>query len=409
MHRQRLDRTLEVAAGNAADKHQLERRITLHLPTIRAILRQNRRDFLVAVSRSQPRPTRSAAWKRIEQRRAKAARLAEELALRTHLVRDWVNQLRELKRTMRELRDASAKARPARTRPLAARHQLHALMLQTGESWRTLERRLAKIDRWQGRHTEAQQALCQSNLRLVISIAKRYVRRGLPLSDLIQEGNTGLLRAVEKYDFRRGFRFSTYATWWIRQAITRALADTSRLIRLPANFQPRLRHYDQAVHQLTLQLGKRPSTEEIARHLQLTTGDVQRLTAMLQVPISLDEPQADQDCNLTDVMCVSTVEGQFEILQQKTLRGRLAQAMHVLSDRERHILRLRYGLSDGQCRSLAELGQVFSVSRERIRQIEHLALAKLREGPQMGPLKTFLESDAAPPERRRPPRPELHS
>ncbi len=193
---------------------------------------------------------------------------------------------------------------------------------------------MERIEFWQTRLDDAQQQLCEGNLRLVVSIAKRYTKRGVGFLDLIQEGNTGLLRAAEKFDYRRGFKFSTYATWWIRQAITRAIADKSRMVRLPANYQPNLRNFESATAQLTQQLAKRPSLEEIAQYLDVSLHDVDRLQAFLRAPQSLDEPKGLDDCNLSDILHDPTADNQADTRGARCLAGSTLVG-HAIADQTR--------------------------------------------------------------------------
>jgi len=391
--KRRLDRTFEVAAADATTKRRLGRMVVLHLKTMEHLLAENRSDFRVVTSHRADLPARRDGWRRMQRRRRKAARLAEELGFRPVLLRPWGEQLEALCRRMTQLRGALDRARKQgkQGEVRSLRSELRRLMVQTGESAHTLTWRMARVKRWEQQYREAQQALCEGNLRLVVSVAKRYLRRGMAFLDLIQEGNTGLIRAAEKFDHRRGFKFSTYATWWIRQAITRAIADKSRVVRLPSNYQPHLRGFEAASSELMQELGKRPSLDDIARHLDLSLRDAQRLNTVASPPRSLDEPKGLDDCNLADILFDSGAEDQVQVATHEALRARLRKAMRVLTDRERDVLRLRYGLSDGQSRSLADLGKVFSVSRERIRQIEQNALSKLREGDHADPLETFVD------------------
>ncbi len=393
VQKRRLDRTLEVAATDTVEKRRLLNVLTLNLKTLKELLASNRADFLVAAGRETARVDRQAAWRRIQRRRAKGARLVEELRVRPGLLRPWVAHIDAISVRMSELRSSIevAKQQGDSDTVRSSRQQLHRLMQRTGESSRTLARRTQRVRNWQQEHDAAQQRLCEGNLRLVVSIAKRYLHRGVSFLDLIQEGNTGLIQAAEKFDYRRGFKFATYATWWIRQAITRTISDKSRSIRLPANYQPQVRVFETTSAVLMQDLAKSPSLDEIASHMDLSWDDVQRLKIAANPPRSLDELKGNDDCKLADVLLDFRVQDQVRTATLDALRDRLDQAMDTLTDREQDVLRLRYGLSDGQSRSLAELGEVFSVSRERIRQIEQGALTKIRRGDQAKPLASFVD------------------
>ncbi len=394
VHRERrIDRTLEVSAADSPAKRQLSQMLTMNLATLEHLLVENRCDFFVAASRHADSAERGRAWRRLGRRRWKGARLVEELALRTQFLRPWIADLAAIARTMCQLKEhiELAQRRGAEQEAVAHRRRLHQLMRETGESCTTLTRRMRDLERWQTELDRAQQQLCEGNLRLVVSIAKRYTRHGVSFLDLIQEGNTGLLRAAEKFDHRRGFKFSTYATWWIRQAITRAISDKSRIVRLPANYQPRLRHFESATAELTQQLARRPSPDEIAQFLNVPLHELDRLQTFLRTPQSLDEPKGLDDCDLSDILHDPVGDQQTQTAVQDALRSRLRSAMRSLTKRERAVLRYRYGLQDGQSRSLAELGAVFAVSRERVRQIEQIALAKIRRGSHYRPLASFVD------------------
>ena len=257
--------------------------------------------------------------------------------------------------------------------------------LLTPEEEQDLAKRIAAGDQ------EAAKKMTEANLRLVVSIAKRYVGRGMQLLDLIQEGNLGLLKAVEKYDFTKGFKFSTYATWWVRQAITRALADQARTIRIPVHMVETMNKLTQCSRKLQQELGREPTVEELSKAMRMTPERINEIRQMCMEPVSLESPVGEEDdSHLGDFIEDNTGSQPADAVSQAMLRQQLMEILDTLSEREAKVLRLRYGLDDGRPRTLEEVGKEFNVTRERVRQIEAKALRKIRNPNRSNKLRDFL-------------------
>ncbi len=391
----RLDRTIEVSVTNTAEKKRIMQRLVPNLKTLRRLLVENHQDFRVAISRSKPMRERRAAWRSLVRRRHRAVRLVEEMDLRTQKLTPLLGKLSEISQRMNTLRNQIQLGGGDAAGGLSVdelRAELRYLMRISLESPGTLKFRMQRTEKFQDKYDAAKRYLSAGNLRLVVSIAKKYRNRGMSFLDLIQEGNTGLMRAVDKFEHARGYKFSTYATWWIRQAITRAIADQSRTIRVPVHMIDTMSKVRAAMRELVQELGREPSPEELAERAKMTVDDARCIMRMARQPLSLDQPVGDHDDSYFGEFLEDHREDDpLYDHNQDALKKRINEVMQVLNHREREILRLRFGLADGYSYTLEEVGKIFSVTRERVRQIESKAVRKLQEPHRSRGLAGFLE------------------
>jgi len=393
-----FDRTIKVSLTERLTKEQITGRMPANLRTVGVLIEQNKIDFESMVRRSTPARLKAEIRRRFIRRRRKALQLVEELSLRSRRVTPLLGQLEKISRRMNFIRvrlEVLGADPLSRDEASDLRQELRELMLVTQESPTSLHNRVTKARKHFDIYESVKRQLSSGNLRLVVSIAKKYRNRGLSFLDLIQEGNTGLMRAVDKYEYRRGFKFSTYATWWIRQAITRAIADQARTIRIPVHMIDVLSKLRQAQKKLTQELRREPSYEELSEFTEISIEEVRRVMDIGRHPVSLDRPVGEgEDSSFGEFIESSDSDNPVRCAGNGMLRRKIEELLQTLTFREREIIRLRYGLVDGYSYTLEEVGRIFKVTRERVRQIEAKAVQKLQSPSRVQRLDGFLKEAA---------------
>ena len=395
----RLDQTVDVAVNNTAEKARISKLLPSNLRTANALYRQNQRDFVLAADKRQPAVQRRRAWQRLVARRRTIAAWLEQSPLRRKHLQSIFQGLKRIAREMDDLRlrlDRHGSPAVEQQHTVALRRRLHRMVWATLETPSMLRRRVDHIAQLQRDYDAARQELAARNLRLVVSVANRYGDRGVSISDLVQEGNLGLLQATERFDPDRGCRFSTYAVWWIRHAVTSAVAKQSRTVRLSHHVIRKVGELHRVVGALAQQLGGLPNVEQTARAALMTEQEAGRILQSGRQPLSLDEsPNGDEESTLGDVLPCPRQNDPSQITEHRALHRHLEESLDTLQHREREVIRLRFGLSDGVVRSQEEVGKLFRLSRERIRQIEQRALKNLRRTSHSRELRDFLDTPSS--------------
>ena len=395
-----FDRTMRISTAEENAKDKIAKRIPINLKTIETLLELNRADWeALEETPKGNKAHRAELQARIAVRRRRMAALTEELCLRTGRIVPMMRKLRSISKKMDDLVSvlAAAKAEPKEARDpediAVISDELSGLRALTLEDPADLARRVRDINTVFWEYEQAKRDLSGGNLRLVVSIAKKYRNRGLSFLDIIQEGNTGLMRAVDKYEYKRGYKFSTYATWWIRQAITRAIADHARTIRIPVHMietMSKLRNFQKDYLQTH---GLEPTLEEPSETAQMNIVEVRRVMKISKQPVSLDRPVGEsEDSYFGDFIEDERSESPSNSAATEMLKQRIEAVLKTLTYREREIIKLRYGIGDGYTYTLEEVGRIFKVTRERVRQVEAKAIRKLQHPVRARKLQGFVDN-----------------
>jgi RNA polymerase primary sigma factor len=401
VHRGELpfDRTIKVSMTESLEKEQILGRMPCNLATIEHMRKRDQEDYARQRSTDLSVEERAELNHRMAERRRRCVTLLEELSLRTQRLQPCMKRLEQISNRMTELQEQIDNLRNLTSAVDERKHlqkELDDLIQLTQESPASMAAKMAVILQRHIEYDKAMRDLSGGNLRLVVSIAKKYRNRGLTFLDLIQEGNTGLMRAVDKYEYRRGYKFSTYATWWIRQAITRAIADQARTIRVPVHMIETMTKLRAAARVLLQDIGREPTVEEMAEAAGVPLDEARRVMRISRQPISLDKPIGEgEDSAFGDFIEDRGNDSPVSNAASEMLKDKIDTVLKTLTYREREIIKLRYGLGDGYTYTLEEVGRIFKVTRERVRQIEAKAVRKLQHPVRSRQLQGFLEGIAA--------------
>ena len=392
-----FDRTIKVSVTEGLEKNQILGRMPHNLKTLEYLSSKNNADFQRFIDPEKTKTQRREAYATLMKRRRKMATLIEELSLRTQRLQIGMKRLEQISQRMTELEDQirdldDLRVKNSKDDRANLERELQDLVMMTMETPETLRERIKAVKQRYLDYETAMRELSGGNLRLVVSIAKKYRNRGLSFLDLIQEGNTGLMRAVDKYEYRRGYKFSTYATWWIRQAITRAIADQARTIRIPVHMIETMSKLRKVSKQLLQENGREPTLEETAEVAGISLEETRRVLKISRHPISLDRPVGEsEDSYFGDFIEDSDSDSPVNTASQEMLKDKIDHVLKTLTYREREIIKLRFGLGDGYTYTLEEVGRIFKVTRERVRQIEAKAVRKLQHPVRSKQLQGFIE------------------